>query len=123
MRLKWAMLVVALCVVVTVAAVAYAAGKATAEVADVIRAQRCEVVDSDNVTRATLGPWPDGTSGLRLMDIDGNQVVALMVDLDGSSGLVLTESELQAGVKAVVVRGKPELKLRDSEGKAIWEAP
>ena len=55
-RSRWAVVVVAVCLVVTVAAVAYAAGKATAvPVQEVVRARRFEVVDSAGKVVADLG--------------------------------------------------------------------
>jgi hypothetical protein len=110
----------AVCLVVVIAAVAYAAGKTGPP--EVVRAQKFELVDPQGLTRATLGPWADGTSGLNLMDVDGNRVAVLAVDTDGSTGLVLTDKDLEAAVKAVVVRGKPGLKLRVQD-EVIWEAP
>jgi len=49
MRAKWVVVVVAVCLVVTVAAIAYAAGKTSAPA--VIRAQRFEVVDAEGRAR------------------------------------------------------------------------
>ena len=75
MRLKWAIVVVALCVVVTVAAVAYAAGKAS-DVPEVIRAQRFEVVDAEGRIRALLrvkGGVPELALGpRRYMELGGS---------------------------------------------------
>jgi hypothetical protein len=66
MRLKWVVVLVALCVIVTVAAVAYAAGKATADVPEVIRAHRFELLDNEGKVRAVLALTPDMGAVLKL---------------------------------------------------------
>ena len=61
MRAKWAIAIVVVCLVVMVAAIAYAAGRASAPeaapdaVAEVIRAQRFELVDAEGKVRGALG--------------------------------------------------------------------
>ncbi len=146
MRLKWAILVVALCVVVTVAAVAYAAGKATGEVPEVIRAKRFELVDADGRVRAALGLGrgqpvlafadtggkarvllalsDDGTPGLGLADGDGEVRAVLRVRGDGSPSLELREEHEQTRATLEVSGdGDAMLRLFDKDGEAIWSAP
>ena len=73
MRPKWAMVTVAVCVVVTVVAVAYAAAKATADVPEVIRAQRFELVDEEGEVRAVLALVPDLGATLKLTGRSGTR--------------------------------------------------
>ena len=123
MRLKWAIVVVAVCVVVTVAAVAYAAGKATADVPEVIRAQRFEVVDEKGSVLALLGslPSPLGGAQLVLNDDRGKGRALLYVFTagrwEGETNLILTDVRGQPRVKLrVSPEGSPGLNLNDENG-------
>jgi len=63
-RGKWAFVIVAVCLVVTVAAVAYAAGQVKA--AKVLRAERFELVDAEGQTRGVLQVDKEGFAEFRL---------------------------------------------------------
>jgi hypothetical protein len=105
MRVKWAIVVVAFCVVVTAVAVAYAAGKTSAP--EVIRAQSFELVDSEGTVLATLGaiPYGAGARGLAVMDSEGAMRVVLCVGPDGTAGLGVVDSE---GVGRAALVGMPD---------------
>jgi len=134
-RGKWAVLVVAVCLVVIVAAVVYAAGKAKAvPVQEVVRAKRFELVDAEGRVRGALelvGVEPR----LVLYDEKSRQRAKLLLGPDGSPTLVLRDEKgnlrviLGAGVLETIRTGarekRPEssLLLNDSEGKVIWQAP
>jgi len=123
-RSKWAALVVALCLVVTVAAVAYAAGKAkpTVPVAEVVRAKRFELVDSAGEVRALLGPtqYADGGPALALYDNDGKECASLAVLVGISPQLSLGEAAKSTRVILGPVDssyGWPALVLCGQDGK------
>ncbi len=97
-KTKWTVVVVAVCLVVTVAAVAYAAGKAKAA-PEAVRAQRFELVDGDGRVWASLGF--DSYNGRRL-----NGTSLSLRDNDGRERV-----SLQGGAYA------PRLSLRDKDGK------
>lgn len=81
-RVRWPVVVVAACLVVTVAAVAYAAGKVSAP--KVLRAQKFELVDAEGVVRASLSMDYVGPS-LQLVDASGQRCVELFV-IDDPTG-------------------------------------
>lgn len=115
MRLKWAIVLVALCVIVTVAAVAYAAGKST--VPEVIRAQRFEVVDGEGAVRGVLQIL-DGEVALSLDDSDGRPRIRLLVDGRGQPQLVLQDAkERMRAVARLYSHGSPEFALCDAAGR------
>lgn len=87
-RAHWLTAAVALCVVSGVAAVAYAAGRATSEVPEVIRAQRFELVDARGRTRGSLG-----LPGLRLRGPQGKGGILLGVQGDGTPVFGVSDSE------------------------------
>jgi hypothetical protein len=66
MKAGWVILILPVCFAVTVAAIAYAAGKTSAP--DVIRAQKFELVDAEGRVRAALEVKDDGTAQLELCD-------------------------------------------------------
>ena len=70
-RSRWAMVIVAVCLVVTVAAIAYAVGKTSGP--EVIRTQRLELIDSTGNTRAYLGVDERGATVLVLLDEAGRE--------------------------------------------------
>ncbi len=121
MRLKWPIVFVALCVVVTVAAVAYAAGKATTEVPEVIRAQRFELVDEQGQVRSELLLNEFGEACLLLYDAAGIPQVVLGFDEgDRLTQLVLasgksSQPRLTLGVDPETSRS--EIRLSDKAGE------
>jgi HEAT repeat protein len=92
MRARWVIVVVAVCLVVTVAAIAYAAGKTSAP--EVIRAQRFELVDDEGRVRAAL-------------DVLGGDPDVALHDREGRSRAVLS-----------MVGGSPRLRLFHENGEA-----
>ncbi len=143
-RSKLGAVVVVSCLVVTAAAVAYAAGKAKASpVPEVLRAKRFEVVDSRGRVWAVLSA-PDETassiSGLVLFGEDGQEHASLGVDppqlalrntnFKGSAGLELSPQGVASLVLwsrqddktsrvglGVAPDGAVGLSLSDREGK------
>ena len=93
MRAKWAIVIVAVCLVATVAAIAYAAGKTSAP--EVLQAQRFELVDEDGRVVAGLATDGDGAAQLRFWDGDGHVRLAV-------------------GLRA---KGEPVVRLQDETGK------
>ena len=138
---KWAVVVVAVCLVVTAAAVAYAAGKAKAAVPQVVRAQKFELVDGqgkvrvslsiladgaarldmldkDAKSRAALRLWPDGSPRLDMVDKDGKKRMMLGVMDDGRPGLTLTRGVRDRGglVLGFTTPDIPSLALSSADG-------
>lgn len=117
---KWAIAVVVLCVVVTVAAVAYAAGKAS-DVPQVIRAQRFELVDEEGQVRSQLLLNEFGEACLLLYDAAGIfQIVLGFDEGDRLTELVLgsgktSQPRLSLGVDPQTSRS--EIRLSDKDGK------
>lgn len=123
-RGKWEIAAVAACVVVTVAAVAYAVGKAQgASVQEVVKAKTFEVLDSAGNERAVLATAPDGFPLLSLDDKDGKARARLAVLPDGRSALTVLDRNGKLRVSlAVQPDGSPELALLDDNGKPLWRA-
>jgi len=96
---RWAALGVVVCLVVTVAAVAYAAGQAKAvPVAEVVRARRFELVDADGKERAVLRIAAEGTPMLVLWDNNGKVSAGLGLGPDGSPNLALVDANGKGSV-------------------------
>jgi hypothetical protein len=113
--------VLALCLVVTVAAVAYAARQVKA--AKVLQAQRFELVDSAGRVRAELGLSPEGNPALTLWSnkAGASKVhtrASLWLAKDGSPRLSLWDGDGQerAGIW-LESDGYPALRMWDSAGK------
>ena len=115
---KWALVIVAVCVIVTVAAVAYAAGVAKTAAPEVIRAQRFELVDAEGRVRAVLGESPGGAPALMLNDEKGQARAALGLDAN-CPRLELSDEqgEARASLFLVFPSAVPSLWLRDEKGK------
>ncbi len=102
---RWAVLTAAMCSVIAVAAVAYAAGRAkAAPVAEVVRAKRFELVDGQGKVRALLSVQPDGASRFEVLDKDRKARAVLRLYPDGTPVLEM----LTAG-------GEPRVSLAGSE--------
>jgi hypothetical protein len=105
--------------VVTVAAVAYAAGqaKAAAPVQAVVRAQKFELVDRNGKERTVLALM-DGQPVLALLDEKGLWRAALSLDSDGSPrlGLLDEKGKIRADL-SLNPDGRPRLGLLDEKGK------
>jgi hypothetical protein len=110
---RWALVIGTVCLVVAVVAVAYAAGKATSAVPDVIRARRFELVDEGGRTRAVMQTWrPSGESTrttLELLDGRGYTLAELRLDTEGqgrvTSYLRLGGGGDETGTRAELVSG------------------
>jgi len=119
MRIKWAIVLAAVCVVVTVAAVAYAAGKATGGVPDVIRAQRFEVVDSQGRVRVALSVADEDTgsaSTLVLFDGEGKRGAVLRVMANGGL-FALSDDKGQPCAALIACPAGPRLEMYDEAGR------
>ena len=86
------------------------------DVAEVIRAERFEVVDENGMLRALLSLGTDGEPGLRLYDKNGQHRAALSLLNNGEPRLGLYDKD---GSRAVlgVVDGEPRLWFFDQNGK------
>ena len=87
MKARWVFLIPAVCLVVTVVALAYAAGTTSAP--EVIGAQKFELVDAEGRVRAALEVKDDGTAQLELCDEKGRPRAAVGLETDGTPALVL----------------------------------
>jgi len=133
-RSKWVVIVVAVCVLAAVAAIAYAAGQAKVSAAvaiayaagqakvlapEVIRAQKFELVDAQGTERGALwmGLFGD-TPSLWLYDEKGDPHAGLSVHPDGHTSLALHDEKghLSALLSAVSWGGS-HLTLYDKEGQ------
>lgn len=144
MRAQWVMVIVAVCLVVTVAAIAYAAGMSSAP--EVIRAQRFELVDAEGKvrgalgigrgqpvlafadeagkTRVLLGLSDDGTPGLGLADAEGEVRAVVRVGEDGRPRVDLrNEGEKTRAVLELNEDGSGALRLFGEDGEVVWEGP
>lgn len=92
-RGRWALVIAAVCLVVTAAAIVYAAGQATAPVQEVLRAQRLELVDAKGRVRGTFRSAADGHPALALLDEDGRARLVLALDQAGQPSIVLGGKE------------------------------
>jgi hypothetical protein len=115
MRLKWAIVIVALCVGVPAVAVAYAAGKASSP--EVMRAQSIELVDAGGQVRGRMAIGSSTGPALLLYDQEGSVRARLWLSLDGSPSLDLYDAHGRGGVSAFPgTDGNPGVCLRDEEG-------
>ncbi len=92
MAKRWPVVLVALCLVATVAAVAYAVGKAKGSAAKpgLVKAMGFELVDEKGEVRGSLGV-ADGHSYLSLCDPEGHPRLGLTAGDDGSLELSMTD--------------------------------
>lgn len=117
MRLQWVMVIVAMCLLVAVAAVAWAAGQAKASAPEVIRAQRFDLVDAEGRVRGRLSIASSSGPALLLYDENGTVRARLRLSLDGSPTLDLYDTDGRGGVSAFPgTDGNPGVCLRDKEG-------
>lgn len=82
MKAKWLIVIVAACLVATVAAIAYAASKTSAP--EAIRAQRFELVNAEGDVRVVLALLAEGDLSLELYEADGRPRAMLRVLPDGT---------------------------------------
>jgi hypothetical protein len=91
---KWAIVIVAVCLVVTVAAVAYAAVQAKKAVPEVVQAQRFELVDAQGRVREEIGMGTDGRAPtLVRRDEKGEMRAMLALGSEGNSALALMDGK------------------------------
>jgi len=114
MRLKWAMLIVAVCAV----GCAEERAQRTEDTAEVIRAERFEIVDSDGQVRASLSTSTDGSPWLHFYDAQGEARVLLWVHpVDGapmfqlSAGQTPDASTYDSHISLSFVNGEPGINL------------
>ena len=108
--------------------------------AQLLRAERVEIVDKDRKVRAVFGMGDDGEPTLRLFDKEGNgntMLLPLALALVGQEGkprlvLRLHNGEPYLGLldkdqklRAILGlnNGEPTLRLADTDRKVIWKAP
>ena len=117
---KWAVLVVALCLVVAVAAVAYAAGKAkpTVPVQEVVRAQRFELVDTAGEVYARLG-FEKGQVQFNLYDKQGQDRASFVLFADGMPGLVLFDDKGEQRLSLSASSDASTLEMMDAAGRKL----
>ena len=119
MTRRWMIVIVAVCLVVTVAAIAYAAGKTTAP--EVIRAQRFELVDAEGRVRIemSIAGLSGQAPGIRLLDEKGTGRAGLVLFRDGRPGLALSDEKgaVRAGL-GLLRDGRPIMTLSDEKGEA-----
>ena len=121
MTRRWMIVVVAVCLMVAVVAIAWAAGKTPAP--EVIQAQRFELVDAEGKVWGEMSMGARGRSpGLRLYDEKG-EVRAELVLVKGEPALTFYNEKRKARAELAVVNAKAVLGLCDEEGKVIWQAP
>ena len=104
-RAKWVIVILAVCLVVTVAAIAYAAGKTSAP--EVIQAQRFELVDAEGSVLASLGET-GGTPTLSLFE-KGRSSAGLMLLGSGVPGLRLFDQKGRLCARMALDDDKPDL--------------
>ena|SRR5216684_4210306 len=75
----------------------------TPEQAEIIRAERVDIMDKEGRRRAWFGLAPQGNTGLGLYDQDGNVSAVLSMTPDRTTGLVLADR--QGKRRAVPVHG------------------
>jgi hypothetical protein len=112
MRASW--VVAGICLLVAIAAVAYAAGKTSAS--EVVRAQKFELVDARGEARASLGVDSDGPA-FELTDDGGRPRARLFVDADGVGLMLLDEKGAMRAGLGVGPEG-PALGLLDGKETA-----
>lgn len=89
-------------------------------VAQVIKAQRIELVDEHGKIRASL-KYEEGETIFRLMDADGTIRVKLGGGRDGS-GLVLLNDSTEVGIQALAKSNEAFLKIEE-DGKKVTIEP
>jgi len=117
MRAKWVIVILAVCLVATVAAIAYAAGKTSAP--ELIRAQKFELVDAEGRVRIEMSMGVNGQApGIRLLDEKGQRCAALSLLPDGRPGLLFLDEKGRGGAKlSLEADGRPILWLNDEKRK------
>ena len=92
--------------------------------AEVVRASRFELVDSDGNVRAALTLDAEGNSGLSLSDEEGNVRASLVLGPEGIPRLNLMGKT--GAVRASLGFGsdwRVQLVLSDANSQVIWTAP
>jgi hypothetical protein len=92
--------------------------------AEVVRASRFELVDSDGNVRAALTVDGEGNSGLSLSDEEGNVRASLVLNREGIPRLNLMGKS--GTVRASLGFGsdwRVQLVLSDANSQVIWSAP
>jgi len=107
-RGRWAVIIVAVCLAVTVAAVAYAAGKAkAAPVPEVVRARKFELVDSRGRCRAVVK-----------LDETGGMIVEVFDSRGGATTLLLPRVGTEPSGRKV---GEKLAQSSDIEVRGSWK--
>jgi hypothetical protein len=93
------------------------------QVAEVIRAKRFELVDSDGSVRATLALHEGGTPGLGLFDNDGHERATLSLDQEGAPRLTLwSKAGNVFGSLEFGTEWRLGLVLTDRNRQVVWSA-
>ncbi len=136
--------------IAVVIALASLAGTAAARLAaqepkaPVVKASRFELVDAGGRTRAVLGLSKSGTPEFDLRDAEGRPRALLLLDrdnlpilffkdaevvtrakweLDAKGAAKLTFCDADLAPRIEIDGAKPELKVSDAKGAAVWKAP
>ena len=95
----------------------------TEPVAEVVRAKRFELVDSEGKVCATLALDEDGCPGLHLCDREGHERAELALDMDGALHLTMrTKSGGVFGILGFGTDWRLGLQLFDGNRQVIWAA-
>lgn len=123
-KVKWMVLFAAACLVVAVAAVAYAAGKAAMPVADTVAARRIILVDGHGKVRAAL-VVVDGNPALAMQDENGKTRVTLQLR-SPKANPTLAFDDRQGKTRALLTlhdNDQPGMALFDAAGATAWATP
>ena len=95
----------------------------TEPVADVVRAKRFELVDSEGKVCATLALGEDGCPGLGLCDQEGRERATFSLDRGGALYVTMrTKSGGLLGILGFGTDWRLGLQLLDSHRQVIWAA-
>ena len=125
-KTRWAVLIVAICLIVTAAAVAYAAGKrrATAPVLDTLMARRFVLVYDRGKVRAAL-LVVDGNPALALQDDQGRTRAILQLRSPKSNPTLVLDDK--AGKTRAMLTlhddDQPGVAFFDASGSVTWKTP
>jgi hypothetical protein len=127
-RARLVAVIAAACAVVTAAAIAYAAGQASAP--EVMQAQRFELVDSEGKVKAVLGVRKQGSIVHQVTVLGPREHTTEETELVVSGGgaelpyLELKDEEGRTRVEVTFDRaGDPAILMKDGQGKVVFAAP
>ncbi len=122
MKLKCAIVIAVLCLLVAVAAVAWAAGQEKVSAPQVIRAQKFEVVDEKGAVRAEFGLTELAGGGVALCDENGKARAGIAVSDMGPVNLTLTDEHQTPRISMSVHAGITSVQLLSGKMVPLPEA-